>query len=178
MKIIETVAGFRRAWAELCKPLGLVPTMGFLHEGHRSLVRRAREDNSSVAVSIFVNPTQFGPNEDFSAYPRDMDADLAERWGYLNRALPPQELRGFVERLARRIASFPPEAVALAKQAVDAAEPRREGLLEEAFLFQQLLRSDDAQEAMRRFMAAGGQTREGELRLAALCEEVASKAGS
>ena len=105
----------------------------------------------------------------------DLDAETAERWGYLNRALPPKELRGFVERLARRIASFPPEAVALAKRSVDAAEPRREGLIEEAYLFQQLLRSDDAQAAMRRFMEAGGQTREGELRLATLCEEVASQ---
>ena len=105
----------------------------------------------------------------------DLDAETAERWGYLNRALPEGELRGFVERLARRIASFPPEAVALAKQAVDAAEPRREGLLEEAYLFQRLLRTADAQAAMTRFMQAGGQTREGELRLAELCEDVASK---
>jgi enoyl-CoA hydratase/carnithine racemase len=105
----------------------------------------------------------------------DLDAETAERWGYLNRALPERELRGFVERLARRIASFPPEAVALAKQAVDAAEPRREGLLEEAYLFQRLLRTADAQAAMTRFMQAGGQTREGELRLAELCEDVASK---
>jgi enoyl-CoA hydratase/carnithine racemase len=107
----------------------------------------------------------------------DLDAETAERWGYLNRALPADELRAFVERLARRIASFPPEAVALAKQSVDAAEPRREGLLEEAYLFQRLLRTDDAQAAMGRFMQAGGQTREGELRLAELCDEVASKGG-
>ena len=106
----------------------------------------------------------------------DLDAETAERWGYLNRVLPPEELRGFVEKLARRIASFPPQAVALAKRSVDAAEPRRDGLLEEAYLFQQLLRSEDAQAAMRRFMAAGGQTREGELRLAELCHEVASMA--
>lgn len=76
MKVIATVDEFRQAYARANKPLGLVPTMGFLHDGHLSLVKRARQDNASVAVSIFVNPSQFGPSEEFSSYPRDMESDL------------------------------------------------------------------------------------------------------
>jgi enoyl-CoA hydratase/carnithine racemase len=107
----------------------------------------------------------------------DLDAATAEKWGYLNRALPPGELDGFVLRLARRIASFPAEAIALAKQSVLNAEALqlREGLFEEAYLFQQTLRVPEAQRRMRRFLELGGQTREGELRVADLCVEVARR---
>ncbi len=99
----------------------------------------------------------------------DLDAVTAERWGYLNRALPPGELRPFVDRLAARIARFPAAAVALAKQSVDNALPPPDaGLIEESYLFERLLRTPEAPVAMRRFLDAGGQTPEGERRLSEL----------
>jgi enoyl-CoA hydratase/carnithine racemase len=89
----------------------------------------------------------------------DVDADLAASWGWLNRALPPRELDTYVDSLARRIASFSPEAITEAKAAILAAEPDpAPGLDEEAWRFQRVLRTDAAQSAMRAFMEHGGQT--------------------
>lgn len=95
----------------------------------------------------------------------DMDAETAERYGYINRALPADELDDFVNRLARRIASFPAEAIALAKRAVDVGEglSTPQALLEEEHCFNQSLATDSAREGMRRFLESGGQTREMEL---------------
>jgi len=103
----------------------------------------------------------------------DIDAETAERWGYLNRSFAADEIGPFVDRLARRIASFPVEAVRLAKEAILGADkPLQDGLVDEAYLFQRLLRTAGAQANMTRFLQIGGQTREGERRVGELNGEL------
>lgn len=104
----------------------------------------------------------------------DIDAQTAADWGLLNRALPLDELRPFVAAFAKKIAGYPPVAVALAKQSVANADTLslHEGLLEEAYLFQKTLRDPEAQRRMTRFIEIGGQTRAGELDLVNLLDEL------
>ena len=108
----------------------------------------------------------------------DIDAETAAQWGYLNRVFDSEnELDDFVDSLSKRIACWPAEAIALCKASINNAEmPLSEGLLEEAFLFQKTLRTEGAQQNMRKAMAMGLQTREGELRMGALCYEFAQAA--
>jgi pantoate--beta-alanine ligase len=77
MEVVKTIEALRAARANLPEPVGFVPTMGFLHAGHLSLVQAARQECASVVASIYVNPAQFGPQEDLAKYPRDLPRDLA-----------------------------------------------------------------------------------------------------
>lgn len=104
----------------------------------------------------------------------DVDAETAERWGFLNRAMSGDSLSAYVDAVATRIASFPPAAVREAKRAVNASVERSldEGLKYESYLFQVLLRDADAQPSMRQYLDAGGQTRDFELRIGSVMGEL------
>jgi len=104
----------------------------------------------------------------------DLDADTAERWGYLNRALAPDQLSPFVSELACRIASFPTEAVSLAKKSILNAQtlPLFDALVQESAFFEEVGRQPSAQAAMRAFLELGGQTRQAELRIADLISDL------
>ena len=104
----------------------------------------------------------------------DVDAETAERWGFLNRAMSGDSLSAYIDALATRIASFPPAAVREAKRAVNASVERSldEGLKYESYLFQVLLRDVDAQPSMRQYLDAGGQTRDVELRIGSVMGEL------
>ena len=105
MRRIVAIKDLRDACAALPKPIGFVPTMGFLHAGHLSLVERARNELASVVVSIFVNPTQFAPTDDLEAYPRDLkrDTNLLEEagtdllWMPTNEIMYPPDFQTWVE---------------------------------------------------------------------------------
>jgi pantoate--beta-alanine ligase len=102
---VESIQELRAVAAKLPRPVGFVPTMGYLHEGHLSLVRQARKECAAVVVSIYINPSQFGPQEDLAAYPRDLERDLAlldnERadlvWSPSNEEMYPQGYQTWIE---------------------------------------------------------------------------------
>ncbi|MFT2640923.1 pantoate--beta-alanine ligase [Helicobacter pylori] len=110
MRVLETIATLREYRKSLKESVGFVPTMGALHKGHQSLIERSLKENSHTIVSVFVNPTQFGPNEDFNAYPRPLEKDLAlcEESG-VNAVFVPKTSEMYPYEIERRLKLYAPE---------------------------------------------------------------------
>ncbi len=109
MRVLETIAALREYRKSLEESVGFVPTMGALHKGHQSLIERSLKENSHTIVSVFVNPTQFGANEDFSAYPRPLEKDLAlcERLG-VNAVFTPKISEMYPYEAEQRLKLYAP----------------------------------------------------------------------
>ncbi len=110
MRVLETIVALREYRKSLKESVGFVPTMGALHKGHQSLIERSLKENSHTIVSVFVNPTQFGPNEDFNAYPRPLEKDLALCEGLgVNAVFVPKISEMYPYEIERRLKLYAPE---------------------------------------------------------------------
>ncbi|MGT0057149.1 pantoate--beta-alanine ligase [Helicobacter pylori] len=110
MRVLEMIAALREYRKSLKESVGFVPTMGALHKGHQSLIERSLKENSHTIVSVFVNPMQFGPNEDFSAYPRPLEKDLALCEGLgVNAVFLPKISEMYPYEIERRLKLYAPE---------------------------------------------------------------------
>ncbi len=110
MRVLETIATLREYRKSLKESVGFVPTMGALHKGHQSLIERSLKENSHTIVSVFVNPTQFGPNENFNAYPRPLEKDLALCEGLgVNAVFLPKTSEMYPYEIEQRLKLYAPE---------------------------------------------------------------------